>query len=67
MGWGITVSRKKTLVFILASCWKVAENCPKSCKAIMVIVVPSFYSEIERGKKFFFHYVTLEVAILPLD
>lgn len=33
----------------------------------MVIVVPSFYSEIERGKKFFFHYVTLEVAILPLD
>lgn len=55
-GLGNSSFRKK-LVFVLASWWKVSENCPKSCKAIMVIVVLSLYSEIERGKKIFFHYV----------
>lgn len=44
MSWGGlgNISFREKLIFILASLWKVAENCPKSYKAIMVIAVPSY-------------------------
>lgn len=45
-GLGNISFRTKKLIFILASLWKVAENCPKSYKAITVVAVPFLHSEV---------------------